>query len=186
MTALPLEREERERWARGRADIRQSVQSTATMCGVRLSAECVEDLVQDVLLRLWQFGVLGKLGTCPAYVRRVAERTVIDAIRRRSAQKRRARVGPLEAAGLSGTESRTPEEIVLEREEVRLLVRTCRTIMSKGLFQTFALVYLAGLPGQEVRQVIGLSRAGLYTALYRIRRVLREQVSGGEVGYGAH
>jgi RNA polymerase sigma factor (sigma-70 family) len=154
------------------------------MCGVRLSAECVEDLVQDVLLRLWQFGVLEKLGMCPAYVRRVAERIVIDAIRRRSAQKRRGRSGPEEE--LSGNESRTPEELLLEREEVRLLVRRCRLSMSKRLFQTFALVYLAGLPGQEVRRVVGLSRPGLYTALYRIRRVLQEQVSGGEVGYGVH
>jgi RNA polymerase sigma factor (sigma-70 family) len=169
-----------ERWehvltAGARAGIARSIQSTALMFGVRLSAECAEDLVQDVLLRLWQYGVLGKLETSPAYVRRVAQRTVIDAIRRRGAQKRTARkVGRVDAQGLSGSESRTPEEELLEREEFRIFVRRCRMQMSKRLFQAFALVYLAGLPQREAGRLVGLSGPSIYSGLSRFRRVLCE------------
>ena len=165
--------------AEARSGIARSVHSTALMFGVRLSAECAEDLVQDVLLRLWQYGVLGKLETAPAYVRRVAQRTVIDAIRRRGAQKRTARrVGRVDAQGLSGREARTPEQELLEREELRVFVRRCRTAMSKRLFQAFALVYLGGLPQGEAGRLAGLSGPSIYSALSRIRRVLQRCGSG--------
>jgi DNA-directed RNA polymerase specialized sigma24 family protein len=107
--------------AGGRAAIRQRVRSTAAMFGVRLSAECVEDLVQDVLLRLWKHRTKRNLHACLAYVRQVAVNATIDSIRRYGAKKRSA-WRTLGADILLWQPSRTPEEIVIAREEARKIL----------------------------------------------------------------
>jgi RNA polymerase sigma factor (sigma-70 family) len=164
-----------------RARIGNTIRRTATRCHLSLSPESTDDLIQDVLLRLWQSGAQEKLETCPAYVRRVAERTVFDTMRNRLAQKRMVRPEARpDIQRLCGKQTRTPEEMLLIREEFRVLVEWCRMQMSARLFQTFCLVHLAGLPRREVGRLVGLSREGVDNALYRARQVLQRKDERGK------
>jgi RNA polymerase sigma factor (sigma-70 family) len=157
-----------------RARIGNTIRRTATRCHLSLSPESTDDLIQDVLLRLWQSGAHEKLETSPAYVRRVAECTVFDTMRNRLAQKRMVRPeAHPDIQRLCGKRARTPEEVLLIREEFRVLVEWCRMQMSARLFRAFCLVHLAGLPRREVGRLVGLSREGVDNALYRARRVLQ-------------
>jgi DNA-directed RNA polymerase specialized sigma24 family protein len=72
------------------AAIRRSITTTAARFGRRLLAECIEDLVQEVLLGLWKSKAEDKLDCLP-YVRRVAANVTVDLLRRQGAQKRRWR-----------------------------------------------------------------------------------------------
>ena len=100
--------------------IRQSIRGTARRFNQCLSQECVEDLVQEVFLRLWLFEVEDKLNDCMAYVRQVAVNVTIDLLRSRGAQKRGGFRGASQALALASRQlARTPEEIAIAREEAR-------------------------------------------------------------------
>ena len=138
--------------------------------------ETVDDLVQEVLLRLWRSGKLGMLTTCPEYVDQVATHSVIDSIRRCRAKKRMVQPwARVDLKDLCGRRPRTPEELLIAQEEFRLLIKRCRMRLSKRMFQALVLVHLAGLPRCEVGLQLGLSRAGVDIELHRMRRVVHRE-----------
>lgn len=102
--------------------LRGRIKETAARFRHRLSAECVEDLMQEVLLRLWRSGAQDRLRDSPSYVRRVAANATIDTLRRQSATKRRMPT----AKQLSWLLPQTPEEILMAREEAYLVLATNR------------------------------------------------------------
>lgn len=102
--------------------IQRAISKTVRSFGHRLSPECVEDLVQDVFLRLWKSRAEDKLNCLP-YVRRVAANVTIDLLRRQSAQKRRTRrTMRVDVEKVFWRASRTPEDVLIEREEARQLL----------------------------------------------------------------
>ncbi len=110
------------------AAIRRAITATAARFGRRLSPECIEDLVQEVFLGLWKSKAEEKLHCLP-YVRRVAANVTVDLLRRQSAQKRRWRLhmGP-DLEKTLWRPSRTPEEVLSEREEAQQLLATDRAL----------------------------------------------------------
>ena len=108
--------------------IRRTVTTTAARFGRRLSPECIEDLVQEVFLGLWKSGAEDKLNCLP-YVRRVAANVTVDLLRREGTQKRRGRrdMSP-DLENMLWRRSRTPEEVLIEREEAQQLLATDRTL----------------------------------------------------------
>lgn len=107
------------------AAVRRGIRRTATRLNCRLSRESIEDLMQEVFLRLWKCGTEGKLRDCPAYVGRVAASATIDMLRGQSAKKRRElSVAKLHPKAQPRQHARTPEEIVLAREEAWGVPRT--------------------------------------------------------------
>lgn len=106
------------------AAIRRAVISTAAGFRKRLSRECVEDLAQEVFLNLWKARAEDMLNCLP-YVCRVAANVTIDLLRRQGAKKRTARRGiSLDLEARFWPPSRTPEEILIEREEARQRLAT--------------------------------------------------------------
>jgi len=106
--------------------IQRTITKTAWSFGHRLSPECVEDLVQEVFLRLWKSRAEAKL-VCVPFVRRVAANVTIDSLRQRGAKKRRIRrTLSLEAEMARWHSHRTPEEALIEREEAQQLIETDR------------------------------------------------------------
>lgn len=106
------------------AAIRRSIKRTAADFCYRLSLECVEDLTQEVLLRLWKKGIEQRLLDCFPYLCRVAENATIDMLRSRSAKKRR----PLSSVKFDPAipqprPSHTPEELLIAREEAARVMK---------------------------------------------------------------
>jgi DNA-directed RNA polymerase specialized sigma24 family protein len=111
--------------------IRRTVTATAARLGRRLLPECIEDLVQEVLLGLWKSRAEDKLNCLP-YVRRVAANVTVDLLRREGAQKRRWRrhMSP-DLEKVLWRPSRTPEEVLIEREESQKLLATDRALKGR-------------------------------------------------------
>jgi len=108
--------------------IRRTITKTAARFGQRLLPECIEDLVQEVFLGLWKSRAEDKLN-CLSYVRRVAANVTVDLLRLQSAQKRRRRrhMSP-DLEKVLWRPSRTPEEVLIEREEAQQLLATDRAL----------------------------------------------------------
>jgi len=108
--------------------IRRSVTTTAARFGRRLPPECIEDLVQEVFLGLWKSRAEDKLNCLP-YMRRVAANVTVDLLRRQGAQRRRWRrdMSP-DLEKVLWRPSRTPEEVLIEREEAQELLATDRAL----------------------------------------------------------
>lgn len=108
--------------------IRRTVTATAARFGRRLSPECIEDLVQEVFLGLWQSRAEDKL-QCLPYVRQVAANVTVDVLRRQGAQKRRWRrhMGP-DLDKMLWRPSHSPEEVLIEREEAQQVLATDRAL----------------------------------------------------------
>ena len=111
--------------------IRHAVTTTAARFGQRLLSECIEDLVQEVLLGLWKSRAEDKLNCLP-YVRRVAANITVDLLRRQGAQKRRWRchLSP-DLEKILWPPSRTPEEVLIEREEAQQLIAADRALQRR-------------------------------------------------------
>ena len=110
------------------ATILRTVTATATRLGRRLSQECIEDLVQEVLLGLWKSKAEDKLNCLP-YMRRVAANVTVDSLRWQGAQKRRwcRHMGP-DLEKVLWHPSRTPEEVLIKREEAQETLATDRAL----------------------------------------------------------
>ncbi len=111
--------------------IERTISKTARSFGHRLSPECVEDLVQEVFLRLWKSRAEKKLACIP-FVRRVAANVTIDSLRQRGAKKRRVRrTLSLQAEMSRWYSPRTPEEVLIEQEEAHQLIETDRVLRKR-------------------------------------------------------
>lgn len=104
--------------------IRAAVAATFARFSTQLPPECAEEAIQDTLLSLWKSPARHSEFSVP-YVRRAAQNTAIDLIRRQSAQKRSLhRAETFDLVRALWQPPRTPEEILIEREEAhRLLMR---------------------------------------------------------------
>ena len=98
------------------ATIQRVVTATAKRFGCRLSPECVEDLVQEVFLGLWQSRAEDKLDCLP-YLRRVSSNVTVNLFRRQGAKKRRPHRGmEADLERMFYSHPRTIEETLIERE----------------------------------------------------------------------
>lgn len=100
--------------------IRGAVAATVARFGARLPPECAEDVIQDTFLKLWKSRAALD---CLPYVRRAAINTAIDLLRRQSAQKRSLqRAETFDLVRALWQPPRTPEEIIMERQEAYQLL----------------------------------------------------------------
>ena len=143
---------------------------------MRLQDHTIDDLVQDLLLQLWQRGVTGAVGDFPAYVRSCAANVTIDWLRRRRAKKRD------EPEGANGGGAMalpawpvTPEQTLLARDELRHQLAECRRLLSARQYRIFTLIYVAGYTSREVGERIGLHTSSVDSVVHRLRRSLEER-----------
>jgi len=158
------------------ARIRSRIWWVAHNRGVGLQDDAIDDLVQDLLLLLWQRGVTSAVGNFPAYVISSAGNLTLDFLRRRRARKRE---GPDSANGdgamLLPAWVPTPEQTAIGRDELRHQLAECRRLLSPRDYRIFALVCLAGFSRREVGKLTGLAPGSVDSILFRLRRSLRER-----------
>lgn len=162
------------------AGIRRRMRWTAALWGVHLPGDALDDLAQDLLLRLWERGIPPGVESFPAYALRAAANLTIDAVRRGRAKKREAPTSTAgESAVLGSRWPPTPEQTAIDRDSLRHQLPECRRLLSVRQYQVFALIYLAGFTKEEVGARLGLCPGSVQTILARLRAVLR---SGGVLG----
>ena len=152
------------------ATARQSLLASARRYGVRLCSADLEDLVQDTMVRLLKHSG-GPIEHRAGYVWRAAHNVLVDALRRDTAAKRDERLTvPLEGKHIGRQAS--PEEILVDRESLRELLRVCERTLPKAQYVAFVLARVLGLSGTEIAAACGVSRACAYSRLQRARRAL--------------
>jgi RNA polymerase sigma factor (sigma-70 family) len=153
--------------------IRRLIRWTAAVRGIRLQDHAIDDLAQDLLLRLWERGVPREVEDFSAYVLRAASNVTIDAVRRSRAKKREAPASTNgESAVLLAPWPATPEQTVIGRDTLRQKLAECRRLLSARQYRIFALTYLAGFTKHEVGARVGLRPGTVDAALFRLRRTL--------------
>ena len=158
------------------ASIRGRIWWTAHCRGVRLQDHAIDDLVQDLLLLLWQRGVTSAVGDFPAYVRSCAANVTIDSLRRRRAKKRDEPEGANgDGAMLLPARVPTPEEQAIGCDSLRHQLAECRRLLSARQYRIFTLIYVAGYTSREVGERIGLHTSSVDSVLHRLRRSLGEK-----------
>lgn len=106
--------------------VRGAVAATVARFGARLPPECLEDVIQDTFLKLWRSRAA--LDHLP-YARRAAVNSTIDLLRRQSAQKRSLqRAETFDLVRTLWQPPRTPEEILIERQEAYQLLARDRSL----------------------------------------------------------
>ena len=155
------------------AGIRRRIRWTAAVRGVRLQDDAIDDLAQDLLLRLWERGVPREVEDFPAYVLRATSNLTIDTVRRGRAKKREAPASAgAESAVLQALWPATPEQTVIGRDALRQKLAECRHLLSARQYRIFALTYLAGFTNREVGAREGLRPGCVDSILFRLRRAL--------------
>jgi RNA polymerase sigma factor (sigma-70 family) len=157
------------------AGIRRRIGWTARRSGVRLQDHAIDDLTQELLLRLWQRGVTSAVGDFQAYALSSAIHLTIDFLRRRHARKRQTPAATNgEGALLVPAWPATLEQTLLARDELRHHLAACRRQLSARQYRIFKLIYVAGYTSREVGQRIGLETSSVDSVLHRLRRSLGE------------
>ncbi|MCH7665247.1 MAG: sigma-70 family RNA polymerase sigma factor [Acidobacteria bacterium] len=161
------------------ADLRHlialSIRRTAHEFSVLIHPEDVEDLTQDVLLRLWERQPECAPECRTAYIRRVARNLTVDALRRRGAAKRSdSRTFRLDDVTNLRDRSPGPLTLLVAREELQQRITACRRHLSDSQLHIFFLVYLNDLKTKEAVRITGQSISAIDSTIYRARRRLRE------------
>jgi RNA polymerase sigma factor (sigma-70 family) len=157
------------------AGIRRRIAWTARAKGARLRADAIDDLVQELLLRLWVRGFRGEVASFPAYALRAAGNLTIETLCRRRARKRQAPTArDDESAALLAPWPSTPEQIAIDRDALRQALADCRHLLSARDYRIFTLFYVAGFTGREVAARVGLKPSSVDSVLHRLRRWLGE------------
>lgn len=147
----------------------------------RRSPEDLEELEQDVRLKLWQVLSRERVWDKPAsFIRSVVMSVAIDA-----ARKRQVRGGSAEHIGLDQMESGLPDPVADlgpdQRAELRVLLeRLGREDEEKA--QALGL-YLQGFTTAEIGTLLGWTEAKARNTVYRTLDALRAQMEG--TGHGA-
>ncbi|HTC23628.1 MAG TPA: sigma-70 family RNA polymerase sigma factor [Gemmatimonadales bacterium] len=143
-----------------------------------LSDPDLDELIQEVRIRVWRArpGMIGGLNA--AYVHRAAVSAALDIIRRR----RRAREEPLESAGpLAGSVG--PADAT---ELGDLTERVARAVDSlPPSRRPVVRMHLAGYPREEIAGLLGWSEAKTRNLLYRGLADLRAVLLGQGIGPGS-
>ena len=150
---------------------RRGVLYAARSYGARLTAEDIEDLTQNAILRFLEHANPAKLDHRSAYLSRIGRNCFVDSMRRQSAARRDTRL----TTSLDGFDARSdvcPERECSAREELAVLLSRCRAVLSTRYLRVFVLTYINGLTGAEVAGVCGLSPTNVYSILSRARQQL--------------
>ncbi len=111
--------------------VRGTVAATVARFSTRLPPECVEDAIQETFLNLWR-SKAERMLDCLPYVRRAALNTAVDLLRRQSAQKRSLhRYQTFDLVRTLWQPPRTPEEILMERQEAHQLLAGDRLLRKR-------------------------------------------------------
>lgn len=147
-----------------------------------LQGSDVDDLVQEVRLRLWKALESGeKILSAPAsYIHRTAVSAALDVLRRRRARRetpvRLSRPSGLAVLGESASADRMLEELELQQmvaQALELLIPARRSVVK---------MYLAGYGREEIADLLGWSEPKTRNLLYRGLADLREQLTRMGIG----
>ncbi|MEO8634782.1 MAG: sigma-70 family RNA polymerase sigma factor [Gemmatimonadales bacterium] len=142
----------------------------------------VEDLVQEVRLRLWKALQSGeKIQSAPAsYIHRTAVSAALDLLRRRRARRetpvRLSRPSGFAVLGESAPADRMLEELELQQQiahGVEQLIPARRSVVR---------MYLAGYDREEIADLLGWTEPKTRNLLYRGLADLREILTGMGLG----
>jgi RNA polymerase sigma factor (sigma-70 family) len=150
----------------------------------RLSDADVDELVQDVRIRLWRARADGEQirTVTSSYVYRTAVSAALDLLRRRRAHH----AEPLEPDDEPGEASRTPEPVgpaeeLAESELAEEIARAVDTIAPAR--RPVVRMHLAGYPREEIAAMLGWTEAKTRNLLYRGLADLRERLSARGIGW---
>lgn len=152
--------------------------------GIRhgLTGSDVEDLLQEVRLRLWKALESDEkiLGAPASYVHRTAVSAALDVLRRRRARRetpaRLSRPSGLSALGESPAADRMLEEMELQDQVGRALeqlIPARRSVVK---------MYLAGYGREEIADLLGWTEPKTRNLLYRGLSDLREKLTAMGIG----
>jgi RNA polymerase sigma-70 factor (ECF subfamily) len=142
----------------------------------------VEDLVQEVRLRLWKaLESDEKILSAPAsYIHRTAVSAAIDLLRRRRARRetpvRLSRPSGIAALGESPSADRLMEQLELQEsvgKAVEMLIPARRSVVK---------MYLAGYGREEIADLLGWTEPKTRNLLYRGLADLRETLTAMGIG----
>lgn len=147
-----------------------------------LAGSDVEDLVQEVRLRLWKALESGeKILAAPAsYIHRTAVSAALDLLRRRRARRetpaRLSRPSGLLMLGASASADRLLEELELQEQvgkAVDSLIPARRSVVR---------MYLAGYQREEIADLLGWTEPKTRNLLYRGLADLRDRLTAMGIG----
>lgn len=146
----------------------------------RLSAADVDELLQEVLIRLWRAHQGGEQGSeqieqvSASYVHRTAASAAIDLFRRRRARRAEQAVS-LEQGELAASEASDPTHAAEGSELAGQVARAIDAITPSR--RPVVRMYLAGYSREEAAELMGWSEAKTRNLLYRGLADLRERLT---------
>ena len=153
--------------------VRAAIHRTARAYGFPISAEDVDDLAQESVIRLIERAAAPR--SPKAYAAQVARNLTIDTFRKRYAARRdEQRTTTLDEAE-QVEEKGGPLVRLLSREAVALLLAKWREALTPKRFRAMYLRYIAGLSGNETAHVMGVSRNAVDGLMHKARQRLRQE-----------
>ena len=151
----------------------------------RLPEHDVDELLQDVRLRLWRArgGGGGEqiAAVSTSYVYRTAASAALDLLRRRRARRADAWEEITDAGGGLPSVAPGPDDDLAERELAEEVARVVDTIVPSR--RPVVRMYLAGYPREEIAELLGWTEAKTRNLLYRGLADLREGLEARGIGW---
>jgi len=149
-----------------------------------LSAECAEDVAQEIWLKLAReiHTFDPAKGRFRSWLKAVVNNAVVDYWRRQDRQPVRAGVGGsvfLERlANLAGPEASAELSVVIERQADNIateVLARVRARLNESTWQSFYLSQVERRSAGEVAKKLGIGIASVYKNTYRVKQMLQEE-----------
>ena len=151
------------------AAVKRAVARAGWRYGVRLSAEDIEDLAQDTLVRLVSRETPEAV-SATSYASRVAHNVTVDALRRSSAARRdKRKTVPLEDGLPVATEPAKHDEQLMHRQQLAEAIAAWRRVLTRKRFRAVCLRWLLGLSSLETAELLGTTASAVDSLVHRAR-----------------
>lgn len=132
-----------------------------------------EELAQEVFFKAWsRIDSLRTPERCRGWLFRVARNTCLDSQKKKRLRHIFEANSPREAR-----DEKTPEALIVLRDELRLLKKAVRTLPNK-MRSTFILREYGELSYQEIADILGIKEGTVMSRLNGAREKIRERMKG--------
>lgn len=140
------------------------------------NTDVAEDIVQDVLARVWQLGAAWRTTTPAAYLFAAVRNGALKVLRHRGVESRHAnRVQQQWTPDATTSRLLGPEELVLWQERMQLFDEVLDSLTERQR-TAFILRYEQGMTVPAIAQILDISTKGAEKLVSRVTHVLRERL----------
>lgn len=146
--------------------------------------QAVEEIVQDMLLKLWETIPPNRPNDLQAFVGRITRNIALNALKATEAQKRGGGESPLALDDVKNASTGNIVEVIAEQHETLDAVNDFLRLLPEKKRKVLVLKYWHCFKASDIAHIVGISEANVLNIIKRQRKKLTEYLRMRGIDHG--